>query len=495
MNMKMARRIGALLLPALLVALAQWPLQRSQAGDETEKQILAEVKERSQLMDNLEYLTDMIGPRLTGTAKMKRANEWTLERFKDYGLEKAHLESWTIAHAWERGEARGRILEPNQHPLTLAALGWTPGTSGVIRAPVVLVKAQKIKELEAYQGKLKGAIVVTSDLRRPGLDLPEAGPAPAGPLWPRDPQRREELRQFRRQRDEFLRNEGAIAVLLNSNKEHGLVNMTSGGRSYQIAALPSAMITSENYELLARLMKRGRVEVELGITNSIRPGPVEVYNTVAEISGSGKPDEVVVLGAHLDSWDLGTGATDNATGSAVVLEAARALKALNLKPKRTIRFILFSGEEQGLVGSREYVRAHRAELDKFSAILVHDTGTGKVNSIGLSGNYQVREAMDQVVAPLRAVGLQELSMRGTSGTDHHSFDEAGVPGFYCIQDPAEYVKTHHTQSDTFDKARKDDLLQGAQVMAVWAYRVAQLPELMPRKQKQVSGVRSQVSGN
>src|SRR5262249_712272 len=161
---------------------------------------------------------------------------------------------------------------------------------------------------------------------------------------------------------------------------------------------------------------------------------------------------------------LGTGTTDNATGSSVVMEVARALKAVNLKPRRTIRFVLFSGEEQGLNGSKEYVKTHKADLDKFSAILVHDTGTGRVNSLGLSGNCQLREIMDQVVSPLRAVGLQELSMRRMGGSDHMSFEEAGVPGFMCIQDPAEYGKTHHSQSDTFDKARKDDLVQGAQVL-------------------------------
>ncbi len=202
---------------------------------------------------------------------------------------------------------------------------------------------------------------------------------------------------------------------------------------------------------------------------------------MAEIHGSEKPEEVVILGAHLDSWDLGTGATDNGTGSMVVLEAARALQKLRLKTKRTIRFVLFSGEEQGLNGSRKYVEAHKSELGRISGILVHDTGTGRVLSMGMQWNYQDREIMDRVVAPLREVGLLELSLRSTRGTDHASFNDAGVPGFYGIQDPAEYGKTHHSQSDTFDKVWNDDLVQGAQVLAVWAYNVAQLPELLPRK--------------
>jgi len=164
-----------------------------------------------------------------------------------------------------------------------------------------------------------------------------------------------------------------------------------------------------------------------------------------------------------------------------VLEAARALQKLGLKPKRTIRFILFSGEEQGLNGSRAYVEAHRAELAKISGVFVHDSGTGRVLSIGLQGNYQVREVMDRVVAPLREVGLLELSLRSGFGTDHASFNDAGVPGFYCLQDPAEYRKTHHSQSDTFERVWKDDLVQGAQVLAVWAYNVAQWPEMLPRR--------------
>lgn len=494
--MKTARYTGAILLLAALAALAQMPGRMGPALDETSGKILAEIKDRSQLMENLEYLTDMIGPRVTGAARLKRANEWTMQRFKEYGLENAHLESWTIANGWERGAARARIVEPTQHTLTIAALGWTPSTNGLVRGPVVHVRATRPEDLQAYKGKLKGAIVVTSEPRR-SMGAPElmagpmAGPAPAGPASRFDPQRGEQFRQMSRQRDPFLKDEGVAAVLRDAGKEHGLLSMSGGERGYQIAEIPTAILPAEDYTLIFRLLKRGPVEMELELTNTVRPGPLEVYNTVAEIRGSEKPDEVVLLGAHLDSWDLATGATDDGTGCAAVLEAARALQAANVQPKRTIRFVLFAGEEQGLVGSRRYVEAHQAELAKFSAILVHDTGTGKVTSIGLSGQYQLRETMDQVVAPLRTVGLQELSMRRINGTDHASFDEAGVPGFFVIQDMTDYFKSHHSQTDTFDKVRKDDVIQGAQVMALWAYRVARLPELLPRKAKPAT----QVAGN
>jgi len=178
---------------------------------------------------------------------------------------------------------------------------------------------------------------------------------------------------------------------------------------------------------------------------------------------------------------LGTGTTDNGTGSIVVLEAARAIEKLGLHPKRTIRFALFSGEEQGLNGSRAYVAAHKDELPKFSAALIHDTGTGRVISISLMRNYQALEPMEGVVAPLRSLGFLELSMRWMTGSDHVPFDEAGVPGFYCVQEPAQYFQTHHSQADTFDQAHEADLVEGAQVMAAWAYNVAQLPDLLPRR--------------
>src|SRR5258706_5214877 len=223
------------------------------------------------------------------------------------------------------------------------------------------------------------------------------------------------------------------------------------------------------------------VQVEMEMTNTVCDTAMTVYNTVAENRGLEKPEEVVIIGAHLDSWDLGTGSTGDGTGSIEVVEASRALAKLALKPKRTIRFVLFSGEEQGLYGSQEYVKAHKNDLEKISGVLVHDTGTGRVLTLGLHDNYQDRELVDQVLAPLRELKLMEPRMARSYGTDHLSFDEVGVPGFFCIQERAEYNLTHHTQSDTFDKVWKDDLNQGAQVLAAWAYNTANLPEMLPRR--------------
>ncbi len=494
--MKLRRIVLVFLVAVLGIAAAQIVSRAQQtalsATAEANHGIMAEIKDHNEIMPNLEYLSDMIGARLTGTDNLTTASHWTEERFKAYGLENVHLEPWSIAHAWERGTARGRIVSPAEHFLTIASLGWSPRTPGIVHGTVFYVKAQKVEDLEPYRGKLKGAIVITSEPR----PMPPPYEAPENPLLvplrepyilrppsnaPNPPPQPAYNPALARARYKFFKEEGVLAVLQDSGKEDALLNMTGiGGRNYDIGALPAAFITSENYQLIWRLLKRGPVEVEVEIKNSFTDKPVEVYNTVAEIRGSEKPEEVVILGAHLDSWDLGTGSTDNGTGSMVVLETARALEKLGLKPKRTIRFILFTGEEQGLCGSRAYVAAHKDELPKISGALIHDTGTGRVLSIGLMGNYQDREIMDQVVAPLREIGLLELSLRSMSGSDHASFNEAGVPGFFGIQDPVDYNRTHHSQSDTFDRAHGDDLVQGAQVLAVCAYNLAQLPDLLPR---------------
>ena len=466
--------------------------QKDPNADADEK-ILAEIHDHNEIMSNLEYLSDVIGQRLTGSANLKKANDWTRQRFADYGLANAHLESWTIAHGWTRGAARGRIVSPSEHPLSLASYGWGPGTNGAVRGPVVFIDARNQAELDAYKGKLKGAIVITSEpLLLPPPDQPPPNPmlVPYGDsmllVRPQRPNPRPPVPgsgfRFFQERTKFFKDEGVLATLTDSGKPDDLLNMTGiGGRDYHVGALPSAFIASENYSLIWRLLKRGPVEVELDINNTFTDNPVEVYNTVAELPGASRPNEVVVLGAHLDSWDLGTGSTDNGTGSMVVLEAARALQKSGVRPARTIRFILFSGEEEGLVGSRAYVAAHKEELPRISAALIHDTGTGRVISISLMRNYQDEEIMTKVVAPLHSLGLLELSERWMGGSDHASFEEAGVPGFFCIQDPAEYFQTHHSQADTFDQAHEADLVEGAQVMAAVAYNIAQLPELLPRK--------------
>src|SRR5882762_7988369 len=454
-------------------------------------QILSEVREHSEAMQNLEYLSDNIGARLTGSAQLKQANDWTAQQMKKYGLVNVHLEPWTIAHSWTRGTATARIVAPAEHRLTIASAGWSPSTAGVVRGPVVYFDAKTKADFDRFHGKLQGAVAIyqepsvlsppkPEDVNEEYVRAMQAPPPMKG--QPATPSPFAAFMEVARARNDFFKQEGVAAVLRDSNKPHGLLNMTGiGGEKFDIGAIPSAFITGEGYRMLWRMLKHGPVTIEIAMTNRLSDKPVEVYNTFGEIRRSEKPDEVVILGAHLDSWDLGPGSTDNGTGSMAVLEAARTLAKLNLKPKRTIRFVLFSGEEEGLVGSVKYVEAHRDELEKISGVLVHDTGTGRVLTLALHDNYQDREIVDQVLAPLKELRLLEPTMMHMSGTDHLSFNEAGVPGFWTLQDGAEYSKTHHSQSDTFDKVWKDDLNEGAQVLAAWAYNTAQLQEMLPRR--------------
>jgi hypothetical protein len=360
-----------------------------------------------------------------------------------------------------------------------------------VRGAVVGVGVQRLEDLKKYAGKLKGAIVL---LDRPGETEPPSNPMLTPydesnlPLeHPKNMALRDYRGRMRMLMDEakFLKDEGAAAVLMVSEKWYGLLNMSTGfSREYQPGVLPAAYMARENATLLWRLLDAGLVEAEINIQGSFSGKPVTVYNTVAEIKGTEKPDEVVIIGGHLDSWDLGTGATDNGTGSMAVLAAARALVKSGVKPKRTIRFVLFTGEEQGLNGSKAYVAAHKDELSKISGVLVHDTGTGKVLTIGLMHNYAARETMDRVLYPLakeKSIGLAEPSLRSEGGSDHVPFDAEGVPASWCIQEVANYEKDHHSQTDTLDRVRWDDLAEGAQVLAVYAYNVAQLPEMLPRK--------------
>jgi hypothetical protein len=387
---------------------------------------------------------------------------------------------------------------PASQMLTLETAGWSAGTNGTLRGPVIGISAEKPEDLQQYKGKLKGAIVIvgrSAETISPGNPLltpwgEETIPVARPRSDDRKPFDYEAYRKLRQAQTEFFAGEEVAAVLLGSEKWYGLLNMSTTGREYVPSAIPTAYVTRENHALLWRLLEAGRVEAEVNIEGSFSEKPVEVYNTVAEIPGSKKPDQVVIIGGHLDSWDLGTGATDNGTGSMAVLEAARALQKLGVKPKRTIRFVLFTGEEQGLNGSKAYVKAHQNELGKISAVLVHDSGTGKVLTIGLMGNYAVREMIDRALYPLaqaKDIGMAEPTLRSEGGSDHVPFDQAGVPAFWCVQDGSDYDKTHHSQADTLDRVRWDDLTEGAQVLAVFAYNLAELPEILPRRAAKQGG--------
>ena len=485
--------------------------------------ILEDVKTKSEIMANLGYLSDVIGPRVTGSANAERANKWAEAKMKEYGLQNVRLEPWEIPVGWERGMAKMTMLEPNPgKTLLVASAAWRPGTKGKITGEVVYLEAKTKADLAKYKGKLKNAIVMRAppsnvapitDLNYgpgggggPKKDSAKKGDAkkddgkkdeaPSATQLPRAPIG--ELMALRREMDEFLRAEGAAVVLSDSNKPHGLLVTTGGWREGDRATaqepIPALFMAHEHYAMLHRLATRkdaAPTKIELEITNTFVPGPITVFNTVGEIVGSEKPDEVIVVGAHLDSWDLGTGTTDNGTGSSIVLEVARTLAKMARegdKPKRTIRFVLFTGEEQGLYGSKRYVEKHKSEMAKHSVALVHDTGTGIVKGFGLQGREAARKVIEPELDSLKKVpGWVGLDLGSQGGTDHLSFESVGVPGFACRQDMDEYRLTHHTQSDTFDKAKEPNLIQGASVIAVTALRIANMPNLLPREKPAGAG--------
>jgi hypothetical protein len=517
-------------------AFAQAPPAAGDPALELDSKIISDAAKTSEIMKNLGYLSDVIGPRLTGSANLKRANEWGADVMKGYGLQNVHLEPWEIPVGWERGTATMKLIEPdNGRTLMVAAAGWTPGTKGKLVSDVVVINARNKADLEKYKGKLKDAVILRGEPQRiaPITDLsyPITGGArkkdPAKDGEKKDEAKKEEPRKeeakaadpepkpknpgragmgfgdfaFQRELAQFLREEGAAVMLRDSGKPYELLNMTGswrtqgpmakdgGDRGNAPEPMPSLFITHEHYALLYRLATRpepAKTKVEVEITAKFVPGPITVYNTVGEIPGE-KADEFVVVGAHLDSWDLGQGTTDNGTGSCVVLETARLLARTGVKPKRTIRFVLFSGEEEGLHGSRQYCIRHKDEMAKTSVCLVHDTGTGKVLGFGLQGREAIKPIMDKELVSLKNLGFNGCTLRSLNGTDHQSFEAVGVPGFACDQDMDEYRLTHHTQADTFDKAKEPNLIQGAQVMAVTATRVANLPNLLPRDRPQGAG--------
>jgi carboxypeptidase Q len=482
-------------LAGLLVIIVANPLSAQSSVDTSGAgALIAQAMNRSQVMQNLQHLSDVIGPRLSGSPAMRRANEWTAAQFKSYGLTTA-LEPYQFGVTWERGPATLRITAPFNRAMTAHSWAWTEGTGGkVLSGPVVLTDLSTPESLAVYRNKVKGAWVLT---RAPFPSWNPDGPAMTAadsaelqaqikfrqsPFADTSAAAVAARRQFQIDMPYILKSAGALGALFDGAKDHGL--MTMSGSPNRVAPLPSLVISHEDYGLLARLIEaKVTPRLEGRVENRIGKSPVTQWNTVAEIKGSERPGEVVILGAHLDSWDLGTGTTDNGTGSMVVLEAARAIAQSGLKPKRTIRFILFSGEEQGLLGSRAYAEAHADRADSIQAVLVLDNGTGAITGQALQGRTDLERLWKQLLAPVASLDADSVRDANKGGTDHLSFLPYGVPGFNFDQISRGYNHTHHSQTDTYDKAVPGDLKQAAAVMAVTAYELANLPELLPRGPK------------
>jgi carboxypeptidase Q len=449
------------------------------AMEQADQKIADEVKAHSELMKNLEYLTTEIGARLTGSKQMQQASDWTLKRFHDYGID-AHLETTDIPHAYYRGNDTAEIVAPVSRKIEIHALGWSKATPGEVSGPVMLLKMDSMDDLAKFKGKLKGAILlqnkpaeIPSEPEENAYDAvipPDRGVARP----PRGGGFQERIRMMT-----MIAQEQPAAVLLDSGKTDNLFNMGSFSR-YQPSAVPLAFVTHEDYSLIYRLAEENPVSMKLNLTGTFSPAPVPAAITVGEIRGSEFPEERVLIGGHLDSWDLGQGALDNGTGSMAVLEAARTLKALGWKPKRTITFILFTGEEQGGIGADTFLKNHAAEIPRMDAMLIHDTGTGKVFSIALEDLYETAPLMGEIYEPLREVfDLQPLSTRYFGSSDHVAFLRAGVPAYFCIQKPAHYREAHHSQTDTFDKVIPDEINEGAAFLAAWAWNVSEMPAALP----------------
>jgi carboxypeptidase Q len=451
------------------------------AMEQADQKIADEVKAHSELVKNLEYLTTQIGARLTGSPQMNRASDWTLQRFKDYGVS-ANLETTEVPHSWTRGQDTAEITAPVKKNIEIRSLGWSKATDGPVSGNVYFVNSDNPSDVEKYKGKLKGAILIT----RPPSELPveseipnnayDAVIPPSHGIPPAGARGRFRERQ---QLMKTVADEGAAVLLMDSGKTDSLFNMGSFSR-YQPSQLPIAFLTHEDYSLVYRLVQAGPVSMKVNLTGTFSAGPAKASITVGEIKGSEHPDERVIIGGHLDSWDLGQGALDNGTGAMAVLEAARTLKALGWKPKRTITFILFTGEEQGGVGAELFMKNHEAEIPKMDAALIHDTGTGKVFSVALEDEFETASLMEEIYRPLQEVfDLEPLSTRYFGSSDHVEFINKGVPGYFCVQKPAHYREAHHSQTDTFDKVIPDEINEGAAFLASWAWNVSETPQALP----------------
>lgn len=472
----------------------------------------------SKVMETAFYLTDVAGPRLAGSPGLKRAQDWAVNQLKSWGMVNAKREPWgKFGKGWEVQKNYAAITVPYYHAIIAIPKAWTPGTNGPIKGEVVVIKADTITDLDKFKGKLQGKIVMydvtnklagstKADLSRYTDDeLAEMGKATAQPARqrrafdPNSPQfaAMRKLRAMRAAISDFFVEEKVGLVLSLARGTDGTV-FTTNGASYADTAkavAPELETSGEDYLRILRLVKGGqKVEMEADIKTQFFADDLQGYDVVAEIPGTDKKlkDQVVMVGGHLDSWHAATGATDNAAGSAVMMEVMRILKAIDFKPKRTIRIALWSSEEQGLFGSRGYVLNHfgdpktmelKPEQAKISAYYNLDNGTGKVRGIYLQGDSAAGPVFKPWFEPFKDLGAGTITIRNTGGTDHQSFDAVGIPGFQFIQDPMDYgTRTHHSNQDTYDRLSEDDLKQAATIIASFVYNTSQRQEMIPRKE-------------
>jgi len=507
--------------------------------------IKTEAYDHSKVMDHLSWLSDVYGPRLTASREFFQAADWAAGRLREIGLSNVHLEPWgPFGRSWSAEQWSVEMVEPRYAPLNATPLAWTAGTNGPITGETILAPLSATRDLKkardefaAYRkewtGKLRGKFVmlrapkIPAEQTRPQFqrytdaelaDLAKASEHAAkisGKLadlkFPEDP---DELRKFMAslpesvfdemfdvrialatERNRFFLDEGVLGILMRDDRSHdGTTNAEQAGshKSADPLAPPTFVITAEQYNRMARIIeKKTPVRVRVSLKAQASDADVNSANIVGEIPGGKKADEVVMIGAHFDSWHAGTGATDNGAGSAVMIEVMRILKTLNVSMDRTVRIGLWSGEEEGLYGSEAYVKQHFGDAKTMKLLPDHaklsgyfnlDNGSGKIRGVYLQGNDAMRPLFEAWLAPFRDEGATTITIKNTGGTDHLSFDAVGLPGFQFIQDPLDYGSvTHHSSMDTYDHAVASDLMEASAVIAAVVYQAANSPEMLPRK--------------
>ena len=501
------------LVATTLLALASPAFAQEKVDAVAIDKIKSEGLERSQVMEIASWLTDVYGPRLTGSPNIKQAGDWAVKQLSGWGLVNARLEPWgNFGRGWTNEFISARIVSPAPSAIIAYASAWTPGTNGPVTAEVVRVQIDTVTDFDKYRGQLRGKFVLatapraltprfTADGRRyEDADLERMANPPAdqgrGGRGGRGGGRggAQSLAQLRTQ---FFIDEGVAALINIGSGDMGTV-FTGGAGSRDPGnptRIPTVIFAAEHYNRIVRMLeKKVPVRLELDVRNTFYDQDLTAFNVIAEIPGTDPAlkDELVMLGAHFDSWHAGTGATDNAAGSAVMMEAVRILKAARLPLRRTVRIALWSGEEQGLLGSRAYVRRVFGDTSKvtpdyakFSGYFNVDNGTGKIRGVYLQGNSAVGPIFKDWMKPFDSLGVRTLAPGNTGGTDHQAFDGIGLPGWQFIQDPVEYSsRTHHSNMDVWDRLVADDMKHNATVVAAFVYLTANRDQKLPRKQPQ-----------
>lgn len=476
------------------------------------QRIRQEGLQNSKMTELMSYLCDIYGPRLAASPQYRQAGQWAVGKLKELGLEKAAMESFgTLGRGWELKKFYAAMTSPQYMPLIAYPKAWTPGLEGTLKGNAILLDIKTEADLEAFKGKLKGAIVLSRGEQPVALAMEADGKrytdeelkklqmAQEGGGRNSDPA---QMQTLRAQRDlqqkiaKFLKDEGAAVILEPSRGTDGTI-FVQGGGSYRKGSempLPSVVVSVEQYNRMVRIAQKNvAVTLEMEIQANFVDTDSLGYNIIAEIPGTDKKlkDEIVMLGGHFDTWHSGTGGTDNSAGSAIAIEAVRILKALNVKPRRTIRIALWDAEEEGLIGSRGYIKNHffdaekkekKPDYDKLAAYFNYDNGSGKIRGIYAQGNFEVMPIFEDWLKPFNDLGATTVTLRNTGSTDHASFDAAGLPGFQFIQDELEYnARTHHSNMDVYDHTSRADLIQSATIMAAFVYNAAMRDEKLPRK--------------